>query len=156
MTRGFRAARIAICEAQKSPERWLMNRDFRGARLAVFAARESPESRRVTRKEGAAKSALTALTRSEAIEWAKFGIRANAIAPGHILTALTAVTRETPSRAQYLRERIAMQRPGTPDELVGAVVMLASEASSYMPGMMIHVGGGCLAGGAPWDCDTNY
>ena len=60
---------------------------------------------------GATKSALTALTRSEAIEWAKFGIRANAIAPGHILTALTTVTWETPSRAQYLRERIAMQRP---------------------------------------------
>lgn len=105
---------------------------------------------------GATKSALTALTRSEAIEWAKFGIRANAIAPGHILTALTTVTWETPSRAQYLRERIAMQRPGTPDELVGVVVMLASEASSYMSGMMIHIDGGCLAGGTPWDYDTNY
>ena len=49
-----------------------------------------------------------------------------------------------------------MQRPGTPDELVGVVVMLASEASSYMSGMMIHIDGGCLAGGTPWDYDTNY
>jgi NAD(P)-dependent dehydrogenase (short-subunit alcohol dehydrogenase family) len=105
---------------------------------------------------GATKSAITALTRSMAIEWAKHGIRANAIAPGHILTALTTVTWETPSRAAYLKERIAMQRPGTPDELVGVVVMLASDASSYMSGMMIHIDGGCLAGGTPWDYDTNY
>jgi len=105
---------------------------------------------------GATKSGLTALTRSMAIEWAKHGIRANAVAPGHILTPLTTVTWEHPTRAQYLRERIAMQRPGTPEEVVGVVVMLASDASSYMSGMMIHIDGGCLAGGTPWDYDTAY
>ena len=105
---------------------------------------------------GASKSAITALTRSMAVEWAKFGIRANAIAPGHILTQLTQVTWDNPERAKYLRERIAMQRPGLPSELVGVVVMLASDASSYMSGMMIHIDGGCLAGGMPWNYDTNY
>ena len=105
---------------------------------------------------GATKSAVTALTRSMAVEWAKFGIRANAIAPGHILTPLTTVTWEHPTRSRYLKERIAMQRPGTPEEILGTALLLASDASSYMSGMMVHIDGGCLAGGAPWDFDTQY
>ena len=105
---------------------------------------------------GASKSAVTALTRSMAVEWAQYGIRANAIAPGHILTPLTTVTWDHPERGAYLRERIAMRRPGTPEELVGVTVMLASDASSYMSGMMVHVDGGCLAGGSPWPYDTKY
>ena len=105
---------------------------------------------------GAAKSAVTALTRSMAVEWAKFGIRANAIAPGHILTPLTTVTWEHPTRSAYLKERIAMERPGTPEEIVGVAILLASDASSYMSGMMVHIDGGCLAGGVPWDFDTRY
>jgi NAD(P)-dependent dehydrogenase (short-subunit alcohol dehydrogenase family) len=105
---------------------------------------------------GATKSAVTALTRSMAVEWAKFGIRANAIAPGHILTPLTTVTWEHPTRSRYLKERIAMERPGTPEVILGTALLLASDASSYMSGMMVHIDGGCLAGGAPWDFDTKY
>jgi NAD(P)-dependent dehydrogenase (short-subunit alcohol dehydrogenase family) len=105
---------------------------------------------------GATKSAVTALTRSMAVEWAQYGIRANAIAPGHILTQLTQVTWNNPQRAEYLTERIAMRRPGMPEELLGVTIMLASDSSSYMSGMMIHVDGGCLAGGSPWPYDTQY
>jgi gluconate 5-dehydrogenase len=105
---------------------------------------------------GASKSAVAALTRSMAIEFAKHGIRANALAPGHFLTELTTVTWENPERSRYLRERIAMERPGDPDELLGAAVMLASDSSSYISGTMIHVDGGCLAGGSPWPYDTKY
>lgn len=105
---------------------------------------------------GATKSALTALTRSMAVEWAQYGIRANAIAPGHIITPLTTVTWEHPERSKYLKERIAMERPGTPEEVLGLTVMLASDSSSYMSGMMYHIDGGCLAGGKPWPYDTKY
>ena len=105
---------------------------------------------------GATKSAVTALTRSMAVEWAQYGIRANALAPGHILTPLTQVTWDNPERAKYLTQRIAMKRPGTPDELLGITILLASDASSYMSGMMVHVDGGCLAGGSPWTYDTQY
>jgi len=105
---------------------------------------------------GATKSAVSALTRSMAIEWAQFGIRTNAIAPGHILTPLTQVTWDHPQRSQYLTERVAMRRPGLPEEIVGIAVMLASDASSYMSGMTYHVDGGCLAGGSPWPYDTKY
>lgn len=105
---------------------------------------------------GATKSAVAALTRSMAIEWAKFNIQANAIAPGHILTALTKVTWENEHRAGYLRERIAAERPGNPDELVGITVLLASGASSYITGALINVDGGAIAGGKPWQFDTKY
>lgn len=105
---------------------------------------------------GATKSAITALTRSMAVEWAKYNIRANAIAPGHILTPLTTVTWEHPERSKYLKERIAMGRPGTPEEILGLTILLASDASSYMSGMMNHIDGGCLAGGQPWPFDTKY
>ena len=105
---------------------------------------------------GAAKSGLRALTRSMAVEWAKHGIRANALSPGHIITPLTTVTWEHPTRSVYLRDRIAMQRPGKPEELVGICIMLASDASGYMSGQAYHVDGGCLCGGSPWDFDTEY
>ena len=105
---------------------------------------------------GASKSGLRALTRSMAIEWAKHGIRANALSPGHIVTPLTAVTWEHPTRSIYLRDRIAMQRPGKPEELVGLCIMLASDASGYMSGQVYRVDGGCLCGGSPWEYDTEY
>lgn len=105
---------------------------------------------------GASKSALYALTRSMAIEWAKFDIQANCLAPGHVLTPLTTVTWDNPSRADYLRERIAMERPAAPEELVGITILLASKASSYITGQLFDVDGGALAGGKPWKYDTKY
>lgn len=100
---------------------------------------------------GASKSGVAALTRAQAIEWAKYGIRSNAILPGHISTALTAPLWQDPYRSKFLLDRIAMARPGTPEDLLGMTILLASDASSYMSGMMYPVDGGCLAGGQPWD-----
>ena len=105
---------------------------------------------------GATKSGVVALTRSMAIEWAEWGIRANSISPGHIITPLTQVTWDHPTRGNYLRERIAMRRPGKPEEILGLAVLLASDASSYMTGANYVLDGGCLAGGAPWDFDSAY
>jgi gluconate 5-dehydrogenase len=105
---------------------------------------------------GASKSGVSALTRSMAIEWAKYNIQANAVAPGHILTPLTQVTWDHPTRSVYLRDRIAMRRPGTPEEVAGLVLMLCSPASSYMTGQTYHLDGGCLAGGTPWEFDTKF
>lgn len=105
---------------------------------------------------GASKSGVRALTRSMAVEWAQYGIRANCISPGHFLTPLSQVTWDHPTRSVWLRDRIAMRRPGEPSELIGMVLMLASDASSYMTGQAYHVDGGCLVGGSPWDFDTAY
>lgn len=100
---------------------------------------------------GATKSGIAALTRSQAIEWAKYGIRSNALSPGHISTPLTAPLWDDPVRSKYMLDRIAMNRPGYPEDLLGMSVLLASDASAYMSGMLYHVDGGCLAGGQPWE-----
>jgi NAD(P)-dependent dehydrogenase (short-subunit alcohol dehydrogenase family) len=106
---------------------------------------------------GAAKSGLEAIMRAQAIEWAKYNIRVNALAPGHIKTPLTAVpTWEDPERSKYLLDRIAMNRPGEPEDLIGIMIYLASDASRYMTGTVIHLDGGCLAGGQPWSYHTEY
>lgn len=105
---------------------------------------------------GASKSGVAAMTRAQAIEWARYGIRSNALAPGHISTPLTAPLWNDPERSSFLLERIAMERAGTPQDLLGMVILLASDASRYMSGQMYVVDGGCLAGGKPWHYDTKY
>ncbi len=104
----------------------------------------------------ASKSGMVALTKAQAVEWAKFNIRANAISPGHIKTQLTQVTWDHPERSKYLLDRIAMNRPGYPEDIVGVCILLASDASSYISGSEYRVDGGCIAGGQPWPYDTKY
>jgi len=104
----------------------------------------------------ATKSGMLALTRSMAVEWAKYNIRANCVSPGHIKTELTKATWEHPTRSKYLLERIALNRPGTPDDITGICIFLASEAASYITGCEYRVDGGCLCGGQPWEYDTNF
>lgn len=105
---------------------------------------------------GATKSAIYALTRSMCIEWAKFNIQANCIAPGHILTPLTTSNWNNKKIAKYLLDRIPMGRPGNPEELVGIAVLLAADASSYINGALFDIDGGLLAGGKPWEFETKY
>jgi 2-deoxy-D-gluconate 3-dehydrogenase len=92
----------------------------------------------------AAKSAVAGLTRALANEWAKHGIQVNAIAPGYMATDNTAPLRSDPDRSKTILERIPAGRWGTPADLKGAVVLLASSASDYMNGAVIPVDGGWL------------
>ena len=105
---------------------------------------------------GISKSGLMSLTRSQAVEWAKYNIRANCLSPGHIKTELTTVTWEHPERSKYLLERIALNRPGYPEDLVGMAILLASDASKYITGQEFRIDGGFLAGGQPWPYDTKF
>lgn len=93
----------------------------------------------------AAKAAVLQLTRAQALEWAEFGIRANAIAPGYFPTEMNAGYFETEA-GQEMIGRIPARRTGRADELAGALLLLASEASSYMNGSVIAVDGGHLCG----------
>jgi NAD(P)-dependent dehydrogenase (short-subunit alcohol dehydrogenase family) len=104
----------------------------------------------------ASKSGIVALTQSMAVEWAKYNIRANCISPGHIQTPLTTPTWEHPTRSKYLLERIALNRPGTPEDIVGLCIFLASDAASYITGCEYRVDGGCVCGGQPWEYDTEF
>lgn len=105
---------------------------------------------------GATKCGIVSFTRSMAVEWAKYNIRANCISPGHIQTPLTTVTWEHPERSKYLLDRIAMNRPGVPGDILGTCILLASDASAYITGSEYRIDGGCIAGGQPWPYDTKY
>ncbi len=91
------------------------------------------------------KGALRLFTQSLAAELGRDGVRVNAIAPGVIATEMSAVTRADPVRLQQFLTRIPLGRVGEPDELVGAVLFLASDLSSYVTGITLPVDGGFLA-----------
>jgi len=90
-----------------------------------------------------AKAGLEQLTRSLALEWARYGIRVNAIAPGYIATDMNRAFFETDAGQQMIK-RIPQRRLGEIDDLGGAVLLLASEAGRYMTGSTITVDGGHL------------
>ena len=82
---------------------------------------------------------------SMANEWAKYNININAIAPGYFATDNTAPIRADAAREKSILDRIPAGRWGTPDDLMGTVVYLASAASDYVNGYTVAVDGGWLA-----------
>ena len=92
----------------------------------------------------ASKAGLANLTRSLANEWAGRGVRVNAIAPGYVKTEMTEVLRADPQRSRQILERIPAGRFGSPDDLRGPVVFLASDASRYIHGETLVVDGGWM------------
>jgi 2-deoxy-D-gluconate 3-dehydrogenase len=93
----------------------------------------------------ASKSGVMGLTRLLACEWAPHGINVNAIAPGYMATRNTQPIQDDPVRNEQILARLPAGRWGKPEDLKGAVVFLASEASAYMQGYTIAVDGGWLA-----------
>ncbi len=91
------------------------------------------------------KAAVVMATKIMAEEWAKYNIRVNAIAPGHIHTRLgDSIFEAIPEYKKEFLDRVPMRRIGDPDEIVGAMIYLASDASSYVTGTTIVVDGGTL------------
>jgi len=93
----------------------------------------------------AAKGAVAQLTKALANEWASKGVNVNAIAPGYMETDVTTALRNDPVRSRQILERIPAGRWGSPKDLAGAAVFLASSASDYMHGHLLVVDGGWLA-----------
>ncbi len=93
----------------------------------------------------AAKGGIKTLTQTMAAEWAEQGIQANAIGPGYMLTDMNQALIDNPEFDKWVRGRTPSRRWGRPEELIGAAVFLASEASNYVNGQIIYVDGGMSA-----------
>jgi len=93
----------------------------------------------------ASKGAVHALTKELAVQWAQTGIRVNAIAPGWFPTALTSHVFDSDQGQSMLRRTVPMGRGGEADELLGALLFLCSDASSYCTGQVLTIDGGYTA-----------
>jgi NAD(P)-dependent dehydrogenase (short-subunit alcohol dehydrogenase family) len=103
----------------------------------------------------AAKAALQSLTRSAAIEWARQGVRVNAIVIGVVMTPATEAAIPDPTAQAATANSVPLGRIGTPEEAANAILFLASDEASYITGAALHVDGGRTAelnsGAADWE-----
>jgi NAD(P)-dependent dehydrogenase (short-subunit alcohol dehydrogenase family) len=95
---------------------------------------------------GASRGGVKQMTMSLADDWGPHGITVNCLAPGWFKTAQNKVLYENEAWVDYLTDRIPLKRPGRPDDLEGAVVFLASDASEYVTGQTLLVDGGISTG----------
>lgn len=93
----------------------------------------------------AAKGGLKMLTKAMATEWAKYNIQVNGIGPGYFITEMTRSLSEDKIFDEWLKNRTPARRWGNPEELVGTLIYLASNASNFINGQVIYVDGGILA-----------
>jgi 2-deoxy-D-gluconate 3-dehydrogenase len=93
----------------------------------------------------ASKGGVAQVTKTLANEWARFNINVNAVAPGYTLTDMTQTIHDDPVRSAEILGRTPAQRWGTPEDLVGAVIFLASPASDFVNGHVLVVDGGWMA-----------
>jgi NAD(P)-dependent dehydrogenase (short-subunit alcohol dehydrogenase family) len=95
----------------------------------------------------AANGGVGAMTRAQAVDWAEYNIRVNAIAPGSILTRQSEGLLSNPQMLASRLGKIPLNRIGDPKDIAGAAVFLASSAASYITGHILVVDGGWLAAG---------
>jgi NAD(P)-dependent dehydrogenase (short-subunit alcohol dehydrogenase family) len=93
----------------------------------------------------ASKGGVDQITKVMALEWAKKGVRVNAIAPTYFETEFVAQIRNDPERFRFINERMPMGRWGQPEELEGIVIFLATPASDFITGQTIYIDGGWTA-----------
>lgn len=129
--------------SQAFAKKWVA--DQRGGKIINIASMLSYQGGIRVPAYTASKSAVMGLTKALANEWAGYHINVNAIAPGYMETNNTENLRKDGQRSEEILSRIPAGRWGTPEDIVGAAIFLASEASSYIQGFTLAVDGGWLA-----------
>ncbi len=117
--------------------------DQRGGRLINIASILALRQAAGVSPYAISKAGVAQMTKLLALEWARYGVRVNALAPGYIDTPMTSAFFASPRGAEMLK-RIPMRRIGRLEDIDGPFLLLASEASSYMTGAIIPVDGGHL------------
>jgi gluconate 5-dehydrogenase len=118
----------------------------RGAgKIINIASLQSEAARPGIAPYSASKGAVKMLTRGMCADWARHGLQVNAIGPGYFATEMNAALREDPAFDAWLRGRTPAGRWGRVEELQGAAVFLASDASSFVNGQILYVDGGVLS-----------
>jgi gluconate 5-dehydrogenase len=115
-----------------------------GGKIINICSMQSELGRPTITPYAASKGGLKMLTRGMAVEWAKHNIQVNGIGPGYFKTDMTKALWQDPKFDAWLCNRTPADRWGDPEELIGALVYLASGASSYVNGQIIYVDGGLL------------
>jgi NAD(P)-dependent dehydrogenase (short-subunit alcohol dehydrogenase family) len=113
--------------------------------LVLFSSQVGLVGHRRATAYAASKAGVNGLARTLAIEFAAFGARVNAVAPGPIETGMTAVARADPGRRRGLLDAVPLGRFGQPDEVARAALYLAAPASAYVTGHVLVIDGGVTA-----------
>ena len=116
-----------------------------GGKIINIGSLTSEAARATVAPYTVAKGGIKMLSRAMAAEWAKFGIQANSIGPGYILTDMNEALVNNAEFDAWVKASNPAQRWGKPEELVGAAIFLASAASNYVNGQIIYVDGGWLS-----------
>jgi gluconate 5-dehydrogenase len=114
-------------------------------KIINICSMQSELARNAVAAFAASKGGIKMLTKSMAAEWAKYNIQVNGIGPGYFLTEQTKPFSDDPDFDTWLKKRTPAGRWGTPDELIGTLIYLSSEASNYVNGHIVYVDGGILA-----------
>ena len=120
-------------------------RAVKAGRIINIGSLTCHAARPTTSAYASSKSGLLMLTKTLAVEWAKYNINVNAIGPGYIATELTEPLRTDEELNKWVLSKTPLARWGQPDDLIGTAVLLASRAGEFITGQIIYVDGGWLA-----------
>lgn len=116
-----------------------------GGKIINICSLQSELGRNTIAPYAASKGGLKMLTKGMAVDWAQHNIQVNAIGPGYFITEMTKPLAEDRAFDSWLRGRTPSGRWGDPDELIGALLLFASAASSYINGQILYVDGGLMS-----------